>query len=170
MILWSPFWSWRELVPPFHIKICSSQISTDIKKHWHLKLSCSQNWFLGSPFCSPRGAIPPKPRQNIFLLNIYRYQKSLAPYVKQFKKLMFGMATWGVSGEWYPETMSRYLSLYYLLISNMLHPSLSRQKHWYLIGSIWGFWGNGSPKLCQNSFVLKISTDTQKNQRASFWC
>ena len=26
------------------------------------------------------------------------YQKTLAPNVKQFKKLMFGVATWGVFG------------------------------------------------------------------------
>ena len=40
-----------------------------------------------------RGCGTPKPRQSICLLNIYCYQKTLAPYVKQFKKLMFGVAT-----------------------------------------------------------------------------
>ena len=37
----------------------------------------------------------PKPRRNIFLLNIDWYQKTLAPYNKQFKKLMFVVGTWG---------------------------------------------------------------------------
>ena len=61
-----------------------------MKKHWID--------FLGVHFGSPRGAVAPKPHQNIFLLNMDWKQKTVAPYVKQFKKLMFGVATWG--GPW----------------------------------------------------------------------
>ena len=49
--------------------------------------------FWGVHFGSSRGGGTLKPRRNIFLLNIDWYQKTLAPYVKQFKKLMFGVAT-----------------------------------------------------------------------------
>ena len=92
MDFWGPPWG---KVPPNHVKVFVSKISTDIKKRWHLKLSRSKNWFLGGLFCSPMEGGTPKPRRNIFLLNIDWYQKIQASYVKQFKKLMFVVGTWG---------------------------------------------------------------------------
>ena len=60
--------------------------------------------------------------QNICLLNIYPDQnKNLAPYVKSLKINFWG-SIWGVPGGWYPQTMSKYLSVKYLLISKKLAP------------------------------------------------
>ena len=51
----------------------------------------------------------------------------------------------------------------------MEHPSLSRQKNCFFGGGpIGGFEGLVPPKLCQNSFVLKISTDTKKSSALAY--
>ena len=60
------------------------------------------------------GGGTPKPRQSICLLNMDWYQKTLAPYVKPFKKLMFGVATWGVPGRVVPQN---YVKVFALLLS-----------------------------------------------------
>ena len=51
---------------------------------------------MGSILVPERGSGTPKPRQNIFILNIFLYQKTRAPYDKQFEKLIFGVSIWGV--------------------------------------------------------------------------
>ena len=63
------------------------------------------------------GCGTPKLCQNICLLNICWYQSKLAPKLESFKKLIFGGPFGGVPGEWHPQTMSKYLSVKYLLIS-----------------------------------------------------
>ena len=104
----------RRVASPNYVKIFVCYISADIIKHWHSKLSCSKNWFLGGPF----GGSP---------------------------------------GGWHPQTMSKYLSVKYLLISKK-----SRTLPWAVQKTdFWGVhlggpWGVGIPKLCQNICLLNI--------------
>ena len=49
----------------------------------------------GGTILVPEGRWYPQTTSKFFLLNIHWYQKTLAPYVKLFKKVVFGVAVWG---------------------------------------------------------------------------
>ena len=71
---------------------------------------------------------------------------------------------WGSLGEWHPQTMSKYLSVKYLLISKQTGTQVDLFKK--LI--FWGSRGGGTPKLCQNVCLLNIyGTDIKKKWNSS---
>ena len=83
------------------------------------------------------------------------------------KKICFwGVHLGGSRGGWYPQIMSKYLSLKYLLISKKnWHPSLSRSKNWFFGAPFWGgSRGGGTPKSCMSKyFSLKYLLISKKN-------
>ena len=75
---------------------------------------------------------------------------------------MFGVVVWGVPGRL---VLPNYVKVFVSLLSfdiKDVAPYLKLSKQLILIWVHLGLLGVGPPKLCQNSFVLKISTDTQK--------
>ena len=89
-------------------------------------------------------------------------QKTLAPYVKQFKKLMFGAATWGGPKE---GGSQNYVKISVSLLCHDIKdvaPQLKQSKKLIFVWVHLGVLRVGPPKLCQNSCVLKSSSDTQK--------
>ena len=65
------------------------------------------------------------------------------------QKVIFGVPFGRVSGGWYPQTMSNYLSVKYLLISKKLEPLAYDVPKLIFVGCIWGFpkEGCGTPKV-----------------------
>ena len=152
-------------------------MSTDIKKHWHPRLSCSKNWFLGVHFggSSRRGGIS-KLCQNIYLVNICWYPKTLAPLSKSVQKInFFGVHFGGITrGRWYPQTTSKYLFVKYLLISKETCALAWAVKKINFLapfrgGSRWGhtkkFWET-KLRLQLNSFAQKLDFDVLWFRRA----
>ena len=77
---------------------------------------------------------------------------------------MFGVAIWGVSGRVVPRNYVKiFVSLLSLDIKKVVVLALAAKKTDVCLGPFVGFGGFGPPKLCENNYVLKISTDTQKN-------
>ena len=111
-------------------------------------MSNSKNWFLGVHLGDPRGRGTPKLCQNNCLLNIYWYQKKVELYLEPFKKLIFGGSIWGSPrGGWHSQTMSKYLSVEYLLISKRTSTDIKKRTLPWAVQKI-DFWGSiwGSPR------------------------
>ena len=90
--------------------------------------------------------------------------------VSRLKNWYLGLAIWGVPARVVPRN---YVKVFVSLLSHDIKhvaPELKPSKRLIFVWIHLGVLGDDTPKLCQNSFVLKISTDTQKNQRASLWC
>ena len=120
--------------------------------------------FGGSIWGGPRGGGTPKLCQSICLSNIYWYQKNWHPSLSRSKIWFFGAPFWGgFSGGWYPQIMSKYFSLKYLLISKK-NGTLG-----YMVKKIcfWGVPGGVVPPNYVKIFVSQISTDIQKNWHPS---
>ena len=83
----------------------------------------------------------PKLCQNICQSNICWYHKTLATEPEMFKSLIFGGLFGGPRGGWLPQTMSKYLSVTYSLISKQTGTlSWTIQKI-----DFWGVYLRGSP-------------------------
>ena len=108
------------VVPPNYVKIFVSKISTaDIKKHWHRKLSRSKTWFFVGPLWSLREVVP-QTTSKYFSHKYLLISKNTGTACQVIQKIDVCVGHLeGSLGGWYPQTMSRYLSLYCLLISKM---------------------------------------------------
>ena len=81
---------------------------------------------------------------------------------------MFGVATGGSPGEWYLETMSRYLSLCCVLISKMQHPSLGRQNTDICLGPFRGFGGLVPPIYVKIVLSKKVLLTPKKSSALAY--
>ena len=84
----------------------------------------------------------------------------------------------GSKRKWHPQTMSKCLSVQYLLISKKKywHPILSQAKNLFLMGPFWGISRRYSPMMSKHSsirYVLilfkKTNTLVWANQKIDFW-
>ena len=91
--------------------------------------------------------------QNNCLLNISWHHKTLS----RSKNWFLGGPLGGSRGGWHPQTMSKYLSVKYLLISKQTGTQVELFKKLIFGGPFGGVPGEGgTPKLCQNICLLNI--------------
>ena len=134
-------------------------------------MSCRKNWYLGGPFGGYLGGVgTPKVFQNICLLNICWYHKTLALKLSRSKNWFLGdpfgesqQSIWGVPGGWHPQTMSKYLSAKSLLISKQTG-TLSWAIHKI---DIWGVSGGVARPNYVKIFFCQISADIIKHWHPS---
>ena len=78
-----------------------------------------------------------------------------------FKKLNLGSFIWGIYGGAVPQTMSKYLTLKYLLIlkeTNALKLVVQTTNFWAPI--LRGLWGSGLKKVWETTLGLKLNNFT----------
>ena len=93
----------------------------------------------------------------------------MALYVKLFKKLIFGVAGWGVSGRVVPQIMSGYLSLYCLLISKMCSTlALAAKNTDICLGPFGGFGGLVPPNYVKIVLFKKFLRTTKKSSALAY--
>ena len=115
--------------------------------------------FWGSIWGIPGGKVAPPNYVKIFVCEISAdIKKHWHPSLSHSKNWFWGGPFGGPwRGMWHPQTMSKYLSVEYLLIAKqtgILTWAIQKADFW---GSIWGDpRGGGTPKLCQNICLLNI--------------